>query len=138
MKGTEQNLFPNERKQKIRNRSKLDFWQNSRGSLDKYFRLSIMLQYSQKGYYQKIYQSIFCWNKFRMNHGFQQGVTFDLVTQGQKQNHCFTEFIGSDSTDNRVGIWIPNFSIYMSKERSTSLVSNKISLVQIRISNKDL
>ena len=39
-----------------------------------------------------------------MNHGFQQGVTFDLVTQGQKQNHCFAEFIGSDSTDNRIGI----------------------------------
>ena len=39
-----------------------------------------------------------------MNHGFLQGVTFDLVTQGQKQNHYFVEFIGSDSTDNRVGI----------------------------------
>ena len=138
MKGTEQNLFPNERKQKIQNRSKLDFWQNSRGSLDKYFRLSIMLQYPQEGYCRKIYQSIFCWNKFRTNHGFQQGVTFDLVTQGQKQNHCFAEFIGSGSIDNRIGIWISNLSIYGSKERFASLVSNEVSFVQIRISNRDL
>ena len=125
-------------KQNTRNRPKLDFWQDSRGTLNKYCRLSIMLQYPQEGYCRMIYQSIFCWNKFSTNHGFQHGVTFDLVTQGQKQNHCFAEFIGSDSTDNRVGIWIPNFSINMSKERSTSLVSNKASLVQIRISNRDL
>ena len=51
-----------------------------------------------------------------MNHGFQQGVTFDLVTQGQKQNHCFAEFIGSNSTDNRVGIWIPNFQSICQKK----------------------
>ena len=38
-----------------------------------------------------------------MKQGSQHGVTFDLVTQGQKHNHCFAEFIGSDSTDNRVG-----------------------------------
>ena len=39
-----------------------------------------------------------------MNQGLQQGIIIDLVTKGQKQNHCFIEFIGSDSIDNRVGI----------------------------------
>ena len=29
-----------------------------------------------------------------MNQGFQQGVTMDLVTKGQRLNHCFAEFIG--------------------------------------------
>ena len=72
-----------------------------------------------------------------MKQGSQHRVTSDLVTQGQNHNHCFAEFIGSDSTDNRIGNWIPKFSNYMSKERF-SLVSNKISLVQIRIFNREL
>ena len=73
-----------------------------------------------------------------MNQGFPQGVTFDLVTQGQGHNHCFAEYIGSDSTDNRVVFLIPKFSNYMSKERSASLVSDEVSLVQIRIFNREL
>ena len=66
----------------------------------------------------------------RSYHGFSN--------QRSKQNHCSAEFIGSGSTDNRIGIWIPNLSLYVSKERFTSLVSNEVSFVQIRIFNRNL
>ena len=62
-----------------------------------------MLQYPQEGYGRTIYQSIFGWNRFHMKQGSQHRVTSDLVTQGQNHNHCFAEFIGSDSTENRIG-----------------------------------
>ena len=46
-----------------------------------------------------------------MNRSFQQRVTIDLVTQDQRTNLNFIEFIGSVSIENWAGIWTLNLSI---------------------------